>query len=156
MIGPVLSVDKIKLHLDSNLNAYCSLCLHWQNFASTPSEGKPSTSTTAQLLLLCHAQIRVYAVKNTLQLMHKQTWNAPWRVWIFGTRFLAAGFHGCGLSSSCCRRCARSVTLGMLPQREWLMNVENENTSLMNSVTQLVQLIFLWHHWVKWSHGWST
>lgn len=34
------------------------------------------------------------------------------------------------------------------------MNVENENTSLMNSVTQLVQLIFLWRCWVKWSHGW--
>lgn len=34
------------------------------------------------------------------------------------------------------------------------MNAENENTSLMNSVTQLVQLIFLWRCWVKWSHGW--
>lgn len=33
------------------------------------------------------------------------------------------------------------------------MDVENENTSLMNSVTQLVQLIFLWLRRVKWSHG---
>lgn len=41
------------------------------------------------------------------------------------------------------------VTSGMLSQRERLMNVENENTSLMNSVTQLVQLIFLWRRRVK-------
>lgn len=62
----------------------------------------------------------------------------------------------------CCRLSSllsphtHSVTSGMLSQRECLMNVENENTSLMNSVTQLVQLIFLWRCWVKWSHGWLS
>lgn len=58
------------------------------------------------------------------------------------------------ISSAAAADAAWSVTSGKLSQREWLMNVENENTSLMNSVTQLVQLIFLWRCWVKWSHGW--
>lgn len=61
----------------------------------------------------------------------------------------------CRLSSLLSCR-AHSVTSGMLSQRECLMNVENENTSLMNSVTQLVQLIFLWRRRVKWSHGWLS
>lgn len=46
-----------------------------------------------------------------------------------------------------------TVTSGMLSQRERLMNVVKENTSLMNSVAQLAPLIFLWRCTVKWSHG---
>lgn len=34
------------------------------------------------------------------------------------------------------------------------MNVEDENSSLMNPATQLAQLIFPRCHRVKWSHGW--